>query len=704
MKKYLIILILLGIGSVALAAPSFRYDRTIFPEVTNTYELGTSTKQWLRLTTGEICLTGDCKTVWPSNGGTWATTSTNALLNASTTIVSSANSPLSISNHTISFTDPGFLYASVASSTYLTLTGASTTYQQIGNYVNSDFASSTFVQAQVASSSYVTYTYASTTYATTAYATTSFPWLKNGLDIYNSNSGSVGVGSSSPFGTLSVQTQTGTSSLVVGSSTGTYLIVNKIGYVGIGTTTPYAPLSVSYDPGSNSIPTLALGSGANVNIFETIAGGRAYIGHDSTDGNLVLGGGQSKGIAFYTNGTTGTALSGTRAMSILSGGNLGIGTSTPNWKTQINGTRPSLALSDSGSGANAKHWLLSSMGGILYVGTSSDVYATTSNPALTILNNGQVGFGTSTPFGRLAVDTGVTTQNDAANFQGSINDFLQVDIRNSSIGTNAQSGYSATADNGTPTTNFAWMGINNSKFYNPQTYNVGGAGDVEFLGSGNDLYIANASATAKTYFLTGGTATTTNIRATITSTGNFGINKTAPVTTLDVFGTASSTNVNISALGTPAGSFLAVNPTGQVIATTTPSGGSTVYNTYTFQFPGAISTSTNIAGAPLILGTGGTIVKARASIDTAPSGQSLITDIKYNSSGGAYSGATSIWATNPGKRLTLLSGTNATSTTLFDTISVSAGGSLYFDVAQAGTTASGTNMTLILVVKSSGAI
>lgn len=38
-------------------------------------------------------------------------------------------------------------------------------------------------------------------------------------------------------------------------------------------------------------------------------------------------------------------------------------------------------------------------------------------------------------------------------------------------------------------------------------------------------------------------------------------------------GIASTTNLNISALGTPAGSFLAVNQTGQVIATTTPSGG-----------------------------------------------------------------------------------------------------------------------------------
>ncbi|MBU3901415.1 hypothetical protein KKF25_02115, partial [Patescibacteria group bacterium] len=74
-----------------------------------------------------------------------------------------------------------------------------------------------------------------------------------------------------------------------------------------------------------------------------------------------------------------------------------------NWLLQVSGTRPSLALSDSSAGANLKHWLFSSMGGNMYVGTSTDSYATSSPSALTILNNGNVGVGTSSPFKKLSV-------------------------------------------------------------------------------------------------------------------------------------------------------------------------------------------------------------------------------------------------------------------------------------------------------------
>ncbi|MEK7353032.1 MAG: hypothetical protein AABZ77_00815, partial [Chloroflexota bacterium] len=76
---------------------------------------------------------------------------------------------------------------------------------------------------------------------------------------------------------------------------------------------------------------------------------------------------------------------------------IGIGTSTPNWLLQVSGTRPSIALSDTAASANLKHWLLSSMGGNLYLGTSTDSYGTSTPAALTILNSGNIGVGTSTP-------------------------------------------------------------------------------------------------------------------------------------------------------------------------------------------------------------------------------------------------------------------------------------------------------------------
>jgi len=83
---------------------------------------------------------------------------------------------------------------------------------------------------------------------------------------------------------------------------------------------------------------------------------------------------------------------------------IGIGTSTPNWLLQVAATRPFFALTDTSAGTNLKHWTLSSQGGNLYIATSSDALATSSVPALTLLSNGNVGIGTSTPGARLSIE------------------------------------------------------------------------------------------------------------------------------------------------------------------------------------------------------------------------------------------------------------------------------------------------------------
>ena len=78
MKKILLLAILLGFANVTYAAPTARYDRTIIPETTGTYDLGTSLKTWLTGYFDNICLGGVCKTAWPtggsgSGGGTFST-------------------------------------------------------------------------------------------------------------------------------------------------------------------------------------------------------------------------------------------------------------------------------------------------------------------------------------------------------------------------------------------------------------------------------------------------------------------------------------------------------------------------------------------------------------------------------------------------------------------------------------------------------
>lgn len=75
--------------------------------------------------------------------------------------------------------------------------------------------------------------------------------------------------------------------------------------------------------------------------------------------------------------------------------------------------------------------------------------------------------------------------------QSSIANFLQVDIQNTSNGQGAQSGFSATADTGTATTFFNWLGINNSGPALVAQFNIGASLDSSLLSSSRHLYIAN---------------------------------------------------------------------------------------------------------------------------------------------------------------------------------------------------------------------
>ena len=64
------------------------------------------------------------------------------------------------------------------------------------------------------------------------------------------------------------------------------------------------------------------------------------------------------------------------------------------------------------------------------------------------------------------------------------------------------------------------------------------------------------------------------------TTGNVGIGTTNPLVPLSVNGTASSTSLYISSLANPAGSFLAIDGSGRVISTTSPS---SIFSSPTFQ-------------------------------------------------------------------------------------------------------------------------
>jgi len=102
-----------------------------------------------------------------------------------------------------------------------------------------------------------------------------------------------------------------------------------------------------------------------------------------------------------------------------------------------------------------------------------------------------------------ATYTPTTPVNTGIYLQGPLNDFLQYDLQNTSTGTSAQTTYSLTANNGTATSGFMSININNSTFTAVNAYSIGTANDCSVLASGNDLYVANASATKDIIFSLG---------------------------------------------------------------------------------------------------------------------------------------------------------------------------------------------------------
>jgi hypothetical protein len=248
--------------------------------------------------------------------------------------------------------------------------------------------------------------------------------------------------------------------------------------------------------------------------------------------------------------------------------------------------------------------------------------------AMRITNTGNVGVGTNSPTAKLDVAVGTTTNVTGVNLTGSINDFLQFNVQNTSTGNAAQSGFNAVAENGTATTKFAWMGINNSTVTSASAapYNIGLGNDVSFMGSGNDMYLANANSTKSIIFSTGtgsGSAPYFNERMRISSTGNVGIGTASPTATLEVNGTtrlggattiagaATFTSTVAITTGAGAGKVLTSDASGNASwtygggTTSTQTGAYTILLSDKYVFFGTAATAVATFTLPAATGNGG---------------------------------------------------------------------------------------------------
>ena len=234
---------------------------------------------------------------------------------------------------------------------------------------------------------------------TLGYASTT-ALTSTGSAYFATSGGNVGIGTTSPYARLSVEQGSEENVFVVGdqgTSTPSFVVKGN-GNVGIGTTSPSAKLAISGDTNSVS-PSLYVKSLTNNNYAALIQAGGA------TGGGLLINAG--------TNNVNNTLLNvglydGTSRFIVQGGGNVGIGTTTPTQKLEIqipdatglNGIRIGTLSNyyyDLGRDGATGYFKFygSQTGGYIFDGATGE--------KMRITSTGNVGIGTTTPVNKLTV-------------------------------------------------------------------------------------------------------------------------------------------------------------------------------------------------------------------------------------------------------------------------------------------------------------
>jgi hypothetical protein len=218
------------------------------------------------------------------------------------------------------------------------------------------------------------------------------------------STGNVGIGSTTPWAKLSV-TNTGTGpSFVVEDDTSpdsTPFIVDASGNVGIGTSTPGSLLTLSGSTSEIQVLSTSLNRSARFGVLD----GANTIVDNLGGGWTILKAGGVAGLSTSAGGISIGSYAGVTAApanGMIVSGNVGIGTTTPQWVLNpFSATTPQLSLS---SGAGSSQWTMRAINGNLYFATTTLAGTATSTTAqLTINSSGTVIIGDGT--GKLTLGT-----------------------------------------------------------------------------------------------------------------------------------------------------------------------------------------------------------------------------------------------------------------------------------------------------------
>ncbi|MES2623182.1 MAG: tail fiber domain-containing protein [Patescibacteria group bacterium] len=251
----------------------------------------------------------------------------------------------------------------------------------------------------------------------TATASSTSSWLMNGSDTYF-NAGNVGIGTStSPIARLTISGTTGSTTdlLAITSPTGLsrYFTVGSNGKVAIGTTTVAGTNSQLAITGALSVDSNGVGDGIDNGIWFGALGG-SFTG-ESIASKRTAGIGQN-GLNFNTQYAT--------RLTILNGGNVGVGTTSPNAKFTVaaSGANGFNLDADTANAALSSRFYLSNgtsgsstamfnnSGDFVFL-TNGLLGTTSGTERMRITNAGNIGIGTTTPIAKLSV-TGTTGTSD----------------------------------------------------------------------------------------------------------------------------------------------------------------------------------------------------------------------------------------------------------------------------------------------------
>jgi len=349
------------------------------------------------------------------------------------------------------------------------------------NYVDIDFANVEDLTI-TGDSSFSTFT-------VNAFGAINFSNIENNFNV-GSGDLSIATGDSS----MSLGTTTADSNTLTAGYTTTRFI--GTGNVGIGTTTPTAKLSIN-SATDVGLPALGASGGS---FIDTTANVRGLIAGNIAGGHYFM---QVQRID-----TTATAYN---LLLQPNGGNVGIGTTSPAYKLDVQGQirlknpNHQIIFHDTDSGVD--EWSITT-----YANTGLAFYdgATSGSPILNLLSGGNVGIGTTSPAYLLDVNEDdnvlafrVTGGGGGAPIASFIRD---VGATGSQVNINAQSNF-------------------------PQ---------IQFTNTGNTFSIGGD--TSGNFKISDANAIGTNDRITIDNTGNVGIGITAPVSKLHVYNNDGQTS------------------------------------------------------------------------------------------------------------------------------------------------------------------